>query len=271
MTDRVLGDPLRLRQVLVNLLDNAIKFTEQGRVTLTLHTCPADGGMVPVRIAVRDTGAGIPEAQRSHIFQHFTQADSSTTRKHGGTGLGLAICSQLVDLMGGRLEVDSEVGHGSIFKVTLRLPTTDSECGVKDEAPTTPSQPAESLGRRVLLAEDNPVNQLVARSLLARLGCEVEVASNGEQALQMLDGARFDLVLMDCMMPGLDGYETTAEIRRRERAGARLPIVAMTASAMQGDRERCLAAGMDDYLSKPVTRDVLAGVLTRWAPEVARR
>ena len=139
---------------------------------------------------MQDTGVGIPEAQRSRIFQHFTQADSSTTRKHGGTGLGLAICSQLVGLMGGRIEVDSEVGRGSTFKVTLRLPTAHNERAVKDELPASPSHPAELLGRRILLAEDNPVNQLVARSLLARLGCEVEVASSGEEALRMLEGGR---------------------------------------------------------------------------------
>jgi signal transduction histidine kinase len=271
----LMGDPLRLRQILVNLVDNAIKFTAQGEVVLAVATEPAGPGLQRVSLRVRDTGIGIAPSQRSHIFQHFTQADSSTTRKHGGTGLGLAICRRLVELMGGTIELASEEGRGSTFTVTAPFPLAPTADEQPQPAPAEAADPAPPVNgaptaaRRVLLAEDNPVNQLVARGLLTRLGCEVDVAANGEEALRLLDAAAYDLVFMDCMMPGVDGYAATAELRRREAGRARLPGVAMTANAMQGDRERCLAAGMDDYVSKPVSRDILRDVLTRWLPPVA--
>jgi CheY-like chemotaxis protein len=263
---QLVGDPVRMRQVLVNLVDNSIKFTDRGEVVVRVEAQPTAPDMVRLRLAVRDTGIGIPAAQRSRIFQHFTQADSSSTRKHGGTGLGLAICSQLVALMGGRIEVESEEGHGSLFTVDLRflLAPTQPVAPARDVAPAV-STGVDGARRRVLLAEDNPVNQLVARGLLTCLGCDVDVAANGQEAVRLFAAARYDLVLMDCMMPGLDGYEATAAIRRIEPADGRTPVVAMTASAMQGDRERCLAAGMDDYLSKPVDRAALARVLVAWA------
>ena len=269
---RLVGDPVRMRQVLVNLVDNAVKFTERGDVVVRVEAEPIAPDTVHLRLAVRDSGIGIPVAQRSRIFQHFTQADSSTTRKHGGTGLGLAICSELVALMGGRIEVESEEGHGSIFTVDLRCPVAPAEPVPPARSNLTPvlSAGADGARWRVLLAEDNPVNQLVARGLLTRLGCDVDVAADGQEALRLFAAARYDLVLMDCMMPGLDGYEATAEIRRIEPAGGRTPVVAMTANAMQGDRERCLAAGMDDYLSKPVDREALARVLGAWAEGAPR-
>ncbi len=266
---RFIGDPLRLRQVLVNLVDNAIKFTEQGEVVVRVSSAAGNGGEPGLRIAVVDNGLGIPEEKRALIFQQFTQADSSTTRKHGGTGLGLAICRQLVSLMGGSIDVASEVGRGSTFTVCLALPAAPTE-----DSPPSPAKDSSALkapepraGSRVLLAEDNPVNQLVARRMLALLGCEVELAENGQAVLELLECGEFDLILMDCMMPRMDGYEATAEVRRRQTASQRTPIVAMTANAMEGDRERCLAAGMDDYISKPVSRDALAAALGRWVPK----
>ncbi len=267
---QLVGDPVRMRQVLVNLVDNAIKFTDRGEVVVGVEARPTAPDAVHLRLAVRDTGIGIPAAQRSRIFQHFTQADSSTTRKHGGTGLGLAICSQLVALMGGGIEVESEEGHGSLFTVDLRFLLAPIRPVAPERVTPAVSTGADSARRRVLLAEDNPVNQLLARGLLTCLGCDVDVAANGQEAVRLFAADRYDLVLMDCMMPGLDGYEATAAIRRIEPAGRRTPVVAMTANAMQGDRERCLAAGMDDYLSKPVDREALAGVLVAWAEGAPR-
>jgi two-component system, sensor histidine kinase len=265
---RFVGDPLRLRQVLVNLVDNAIRFTAHGEVIVRISPAEADGGL---RIAVVDSGLGIPDSKRALIFQQFTQADSSTTRKHGGTGLGLAICRQLVSLMGGTVDVDSEVGRGSTFTVLLVLPPAPPEdkpaSPVKDTA--LPNAVAEGGAQiRILLAEDNPVNQLVAKRMLALLGHHVEVAETGKAVLKLLDSGAYDLILMDCMMPEMDGYEATAEVRRREAEGRHTPIIAMTANAMEGDRERCLAAGMDDYLSKPVSRDALKAALERWRPRI---
>ncbi len=262
---RFVGDPLRLRQILINLTDNAIRFTEQGEVVLTVAQGPNDDG--GIRLSVTDTGLGIPEEKRALIFQQFTQADSSTTRKHGGTGLGLAICRQLVSLMGGSIDVQSEVGRGSTFTVLLPLPAAPAEDKQVSPAKDTPTPAVPihiAVRSRIILAEDNPVNQLVAKRMLALMGFQVEVAESGEAVLRLLGSGPFDLILMDCMMPQMDGYEATREIRRREAGASRIPIIAMTANAMEGDRERCLAAGMDDYVSKPVSRSALSSALATW-------
>ncbi|MEO7987230.1 MAG: ATP-binding protein [Gemmatimonadales bacterium] len=264
---RLLGDPLRLRQVLVNLVDNAIKFTERGAVVVKVtaeHQPPESMGL---RLAVVDSGLGISDDKQALVFQQFMQADSSTTRKHGGTGLGLAICRQLVTLMGGTIGIESRVGRGSTFTVALALPLAP----LGDSAPSPSGDTRVSNGARplpascrVLLAEDNKVNQLVAIRMLGLLGCHVELAETGTEVLRLMERGEFDLILMDCMMPEVDGYEATIEIRRRESGGRRTPIIAMTANAMEGDRERCLAAGMDDYVSKPVSRFALAAAVGRW-------
>jgi CheY-like chemotaxis protein/two-component sensor histidine kinase len=252
----VLVDAGRLRQVLNNLIGNAVKFTDQGQVTVVAER-PRAGWL---RLAVADTGVGIePEAQRL-IFDSFAQADRSIVRRYGGTGLGLAIARQLVEIMDGSIEVESRTGHGSTFVVELPAaevsepPRPDAEA-----APTTPGT------WRVLVAEDNVVNQRVATGMLERLGCAVTAVADGREALDALIHDRFDLVLMDCQMPGLDGYEATRQLRRREVAGAHQPVVAMTAHVLPEDVARCRAAGMDAHLPKPVTLERLRRVLERWA------
>ncbi|MFH1845833.1 MAG: two-component regulator propeller domain-containing protein [bacterium] len=409
---QVTGDPLRLRQVLVNLLNNAIKFTESGHVMLEVLGRTMDPGQGSFTFRIADTGAGIESEKLQTLFEKFTQADASTTRKFGGTGLGLAISRQLVELMGGRIEVSSLPGHGSEFAFTIPLPIVgpsilesfsrpelhDLRLGVVSRQPTLASSVAElastgglrcealppdsaaatitgavdngdpfrvlildldgeklpspqlhetltELGEKqapallllcgtsmpkpelvdklpgqvkierkpvlletlqaslrhlllpaearkrgdtktateapetteqtgdtepppldleILLVEDNPFNQVVARHMLERLGCRLELAGNGLDAVEMAKQHEYDVVLMDCQMPELDGYEATRRIRRQESGGKRVPIVAMTALAMTGDRERCLAAGMDDYLTKPVSREELARLLVKW-------
>ncbi len=258
----LLGDPTRIRQVLVNLLGNAVKFTEQGHVRLRAIWDAQDDDQLQLTLQVEDTGVGIPEAKLASVFEAFTQADGSTTRRHGGTGLGLSICKQLCQLMGGDIRVKSAPGVGSVFTVTLplryRLP-------VSDEQSRPLLQRKLQFRGRVLLVEDNHVNQAVTRGLLQHFGLEVECAADGESALRLIDSKRYDLVLMDCQMPVLDGYEATRRWREREHSSEhRLPIIALTANAMEGDRERCLAAGMDDYLSKPISRDALAQCLGKW-------
>jgi len=403
----VTGDPARLRQVLINLLGNAVKFTERGEVAIEARLLRESAASVVVRIAVRDTGIGIPADRHAAIFESFTQADGSTTRRHGGTGLGLTICRQLIHLMGGRIGLDSEHGRGSTFWIELALPKTggashglagaehlrgldvlvvdDNETNrlILDrtlrawgchtvEAASGPAalellaeraanelpiglaildmqmpgmdgqqtarrikadprfaslplillssvgaladarqmgfsealakpvrqatllravlaalgRPAERAGDapevaaapgfkplserlRVLLAEDNRVNRLVAERMLQRFGCEVDSATTGREAVEAVMTNDYDLVLMDVQMPEMDGFEATAAIRRNELPGQRLPIIAMTAHAMTGDQERCLAAGMDDYVAKPVTREALVAKLEHWI--VARR
>jgi len=258
------GDPGRLRQILVNLIGNAIKFTERGTVTVAVTASAPTGDEVVLRVAVTDTGLGLSAAQRARLFETFSQADASTTRKFGGTGLGLAISRQLVELMGGEIGVESEPGHGSTFWFTARLARTSPHeiatashaAGLQDAV--EPSRPLS-----VLLAEDTPLNQMVATRMLTKLGHRVEVAGNGAEAVAAVARGRFDVVLMDCLMPEVDGYEATTRIRAAERGGSRLPIVALTASATIEDRERCLAAGMDDFISKPVRLAELAGALAR--------
>jgi CheY-like chemotaxis protein/HPt (histidine-containing phosphotransfer) domain-containing protein len=412
----VRGDPFRLRQVLANLINNAIKFTRQGEVVVRAHMLGEADADSRVYLSVEDTGVGIVPEALGKVFEHFTQADGSTTRQFGGTGLGLAISRRLVELMGGSIGVQSEVGRGSKFWVDLilakgagtaeahalvpqledrrvlvvddnqtnleilrlqlggwRMRVTCAESGaqaleamgdavasdapfdlvlldmhmphmdglqlarliqanprlararlvmltstyaagdaqereqagilrcvnkpvrqselhevitwalmsgqaetsvnsavVRAAVPEPPPRPPAALHGRVLLAEDNPVNQEVAKAMLGNLGLAVEVANNGEDALALLAGQHFDVILMDCHMPVMDGYQATAALRQREAAGGgHLPVVALTANAMEGDRDQCLAAGMDDYLAKPYTRAQLEEVLRRWLPAPA--
>jgi signal transduction histidine kinase/CheY-like chemotaxis protein/HPt (histidine-containing phosphotransfer) domain-containing protein len=268
--DALAGDAGRLRQVLLNLVGNAIKFTERGEVSVTIAPEASDGDDVGLHVAVRDTGPGVPDDKRDVIFEAFSQADSSTTRRYGGTGLGLAISRRLIELMGGRIWLESEPGHGSTFHFTVRFRRARSfiESPASEEAPS----PRTTRPLTVLVAEDNRVNQQIIQRLVERLGHSAVLAADGQQALSVLEEQGIDLVLMDVQMPEVDGFAATAEIRRRERArggASRVPIVALTAYAMKGDREKCLAAGMDDYLAKPVTPETLAEVLGRLFAEVA--
>jgi signal transduction histidine kinase/ligand-binding sensor domain-containing protein/CheY-like chemotaxis protein len=269
--DMLIGDPARLRQVFINLLGNAIKFTEQGHVRVDIGGSLQADGCVVLHCEVRDTGIGIPREQQAYVFEAFRQADGSTTRRFGGTGLGLAIATRLVELMGGRIWVESEPGQGSTFHFTARLGSADSTEAVpttgaiapQDALATSPSTPVT--GARVLLAEDNIVNQRVAVGILARHGHQVTVVGNGRDAVAASEDDAFDIVLMDVQMPEMGGFEATSLIRAREAAtgGRHVPIVAMTAHAMKGDRERCLEAGMDDYLSKPLDVATLIATVER--------
>ncbi len=265
LPERVKGDPTRMRQILINLVSNALKFTEQGEICVCLNVIDANNETVTIRVEVRDTGVGISREAQQKLFTAFTQADGSTTRKYGGTGLGLAIVRQLVGLMYGEIGVDSVPGEGSTFWFVVPLGAVADE---EIEAPAAAEAHAEpqALQGTVLLAEDNPVNQMVATKMLEKIGIECEVANNGVEAVEMLQQRRYDAVLMDCQMPEMDGFEATRRIRELEQQSGRerLPVVAMTANVMEGDRERCLTAGMDDYLGKPVKLDELEMKLRLW-------
>ena len=258
----VVGDPSRLRQILLNLMGNAVKFTAKGSVTLEVQEIESSQSANKLRFSVRDTGIGISESSQKNLFQSFTQANASTTRKFGGTGLGLAICRRLVELMGGEIGVTSRPGEGSTFWFTI--PFAKPQPNVSVSVPSRASAmvaPVTPTGIKVLLAEDNKVNQMVGVKLLKRLGFEVDVVETGDQAVESWKRNRYPIILMDCQMPETDGYKATQMIREYEREHriAHTRIVAMTAHAMQGDRELCLASGMDDYLSKPVNvADLLA-------------
>jgi signal transduction histidine kinase/CheY-like chemotaxis protein len=264
LPELLLGDPTRMRQVLLNFMTNAIKFTHQGEVRVRVRCLSAFASRVLLRLEVRDTGIGIAEEKQKDLFQSFTQADGSTTRKYGGTGLGLAIVRQLVLMMGGKIGVESEPGQGSVFWCELDFPVVAT--GAQTEEQKESAAPAAgALHGHVLLVEDNRVNQMVANKMLTGMGLTVDLAENGEKALAALAGTRYDLVLMDCQMPVLDGYEATRAFRGREPQGEkRLPIIAMTANAMEGDRQKCLDAGMDDYLAKPVKKESLRKLLGQW-------
>jgi two-component system, sensor histidine kinase len=272
----VRGDPVRLRQVLINLAGNAIKFTEAGEVVVRVAGPDADGKL---RFEVSDTGIGIAADAQSQIFSAFTQADSFTTRKYGGTGLGLAICRQLVALMGGVIGLESEQNHGSTFWFEIPMEAVAAPTVVSMPAPRAAparlaaaaampgSAATPSVGPRILVVEDNAVNREVAAGMLENLGYQSELAMNGLLALEAIAESTYAAVLMDCQMPVMDGLTATQEIRRREAAsGGRVPIIALTANAMEANRERCLAAGMDDFLPKPFTQVQLTQVLGRWAP-----
>ncbi|GAB1393507.1 hypothetical protein MASR1M60_16700 [Rhodocyclaceae bacterium] len=288
------GDSTRLRQILLNLVGNAIKFTSAGKVAIRVLPAAQGSGteLLRVRFEVEDSGIGIAPAAQARLFQSFSQADSSTTRKFGGTGLGLAISKQLVTLMQGDIGVNSAEGDGTTFWFELPLekgrtaPLHAATAAINEEPaaldPATPRTPdlihhsgnlraALSQGRLVLLVEDNQTNQKLAQLLLQRLGYEPHIVADGQQAVAAFDTLPFAAILMDCQMPVMDGFEATMLIRKAEAAEKRprIPIIAMTANAMQGDRERCLAAGMDDYLSKPIDPEQLRNTLTQWAPTMA--
>ena len=288
---KLAGDPGRLRQVLVNLIGNAIKFTEAGEVQLGVRQVEERADGVLLRFTVQDTGIGIPVEAQARIFEQFSQADESMSRRYGGTGLGLTIVKQLVEMMGGETGVASREGAGSTFWFTVRLKRrlagqageSEPSGGKRTDAADTlpPQDTPQILVRRdaphILLAEDNPVNQEVCLAMLEGLGCQVSLAASGQQALAELARGAYHLVLMDCQMPGMDGYQATLRIRAIEARAAsapggqaaRIPVIALTAHAMLGNREACIEAGMDDYLSKPFSQKELGRILLRWLPEQA--
>jgi signal transduction histidine kinase/ActR/RegA family two-component response regulator len=273
--DFLIGDANRLRQIMMNLVGNAIKFTEQGEVFVTverdveetpLTECLAEGeGPLGLHIVVTDTGIGIPKEKQDIIFQSFVQADGSMTRRYGGTGLGLAICSQLVKLMGGRIWVESQVGHGSSFHFTVRLRTDQRAAGEQKRPEGILGKTDHSMS--VLLAEDNEINQQVAVEFLQLRGHRVRVANNGKEVIQALAIGQFDIILMDVQMPQMDGFQATAAIREKEKTtGDHTPIVAMTGYAMKDDRQRCIDAGMDGYICKPIRSQELFDIVESFAP-----
>jgi PAS domain S-box-containing protein len=287
--DLVRGDPGRVRQVLINLIGNAIKFTHTGEIGVRVSRDEAIQTDTFLRFQVSDTGDGIASDKLETVFQPFIQGDATTSRKYGGTGLGLSISSQLVTLMGGDCGVSSEPGVGSTFWFTISAGADGQHAGAGDDSstalewstsgitPTSHTRDDDSIANtrlarlgppgHVLLAEDNVVNQQVAKAMLEHLGFEVDVVADGAAAVKSATEASYDAVLMDCQMPILDGYQATREIRRVQGVAAHVPIIAVTASAMSSDQQRCLAAGMDDYLSKPLSLTALGAVLERWAPE----
>ena len=267
--ERLIGDVTRIRQILVNLLDNAVKFTDSGEVALTSSLRRVSEERYEAHFAVADTGIGIPSDKLDRLFRRFSQVDGSMTRKYGGTGLGLVICKRLSELMGGRVWVESTAGEGSTFHVTL--PVKAAALPARAESPIGPrerlrpggaeKEPARQRPLRVLVAEDNPVNQLVALRTLERLGHRADSVANGLEAVEALSRQSYDVVLMDLQMPEMDGLEATRTLRREHRGELRPHIIGLTAGAMTDDRERCLAVGMDDYLSKPFKIDELQGAL----------
>jgi PAS domain S-box-containing protein len=285
----VVGDPGRLRQVLRNLLGNALKFTDRGEIGIRAELLSDSTNVIQIRFTVHDTGIGIPPDQQGRLFESFTQGDGSSTRRHGGTGVGLAISKQLVELLGGEIGVASEQGDGSRFWFTASFgkaapgeapapkpaikvpaPRLTSRPAAVPAAPVAPKRapmenPVAVEGPlRVLLAEDNEINQRITLRLLEKLGVAADAVVNGREAVQALEKRKYDLVLMDCQMPDMDGFEATAIVRSREGDANHTPICALTANAMEGDRERCLAAGMDDYISKPVGLEKLQKAVDRW-------
>lgn len=262
----VIGDPVRIRQILINLTDNALKFTKKGSVEIRVEL----EGTSHIKFSVIDTGIGIPPLETKKLFKSFTQADSTTTRKYGGTGLGLTICKQLSNLMGGDIHVQSEVGKGSVFWFALRLRQKRREIKSQQRLlKTVATGDVEKKNKfRILLAEDDVVNQQVGVYTLGKIGYEATVVENGKEVLEMLESKAFDLILMDIQMPIMDGFEATRKIRQSKTSqiNTSIPIVAMTAHTMEGDKERCLSVGMTDYISKPLNRSELKTILDRWLP-----
>lgn len=259
----LLGDEYRLRQVLINLVGNALKFTEKGEVNVSVKLVGVLGNQCRVRFSVQDTGIGISETAQARLFEAFTQADGSTTRQFGGTGLGLSISKKIIELMHGKLQLASTLGEGSRFFFDIMLTKTDSPISIPNHA--TVNTPVSVEGKKLLLVEDNKINQLVAGKLLEKFGYAYDIAENGIEAVDKASSNHYDAILMDCQMPVLDGFEATKRIRHSEQAkSAHTPIIGLTANALEGDREKCLACGMDDFTTKPIKLEELASKLNYW-------
>jgi len=263
--ETVTGDPTRLRQILTNLLSNAVKFTDKGDIEVSVSNKKLESANHEIHFAVKDTGIGISEDEINRLFQPFTQLDSSTSRRYGGTGLGLAISKRLVKMMGGKIWADSQLGFGSTFHFTILAGTAINEPARRRELAhrLVPESSRASLNRalRILLAEDNIVNQKVMLRMLNKLGYLPDVAANGLEVLQAIERQPYDIILMDVQMPEMDGLEAAKKIREKWPESERPKIIAITAYALHGDREKCLAAGMDDYISKPVKLEELQAIL----------
>lgn len=256
----VMGDAGRIRQILINLISNSIKFTDFGQVLVNVKAINSNEQNVTLRFDVIDSGIGISEETQKKLFEKFMQGDSSTTRKYGGTGLGLAICYRLVKLMGGDIGVKSKEKKGSTFWFTLNLPICKSE----EVADQIANKTATFSNTHILVGEDNHINQVMITQMLQMIGCTVEIATNGQETIDMLSAKHYDLVLMDCMMPKINGYDAARLIRKMEGDKKNTPIIALTANALQGDRQKCLNAGMNDYLTKPVRKQELQAMLAKW-------
>ncbi|MCK5825674.1 MAG: response regulator [Desulfuromusa sp.] len=268
----LIGDQLRLIQVLGNLLSNAFKFTEKGFVDLRVEMLSLDTEQAHLKFSVADSGIGISDEKRTYLFEPFRQGDADITRRYGGTGLGLAISSRLVDSMGGTLSLEDECSSGSMFSFKLQFPLADISSSKKIQVPHFGAQACWNRNPVILLADDQDINREVNAALLSELGCEVILAENGEQALECLGKSSVDLVLMDCEMPVVDGYEATRRIRHQEISAqkeSRIPIIALTAHVTLEDRNKCLAVGMDDYLGKPFRRNDLISKLHHWLPALS--
>lgn len=260
------GDEKRIKQVIDSLIGNALKFTKDGSITVKASTIDkqCSCNITTLNVEVIDTGVGIDPDHHEFIFETFSQCDDTSTREYGGTGLGLSICRQLIGRMGGKIGVDSNKDHGSRFwlKVDLEFPEDDSD------RPKAPRNSRDVNGYRILIAEDNPVNQKVTSSILKKSGCIVTLAEDGQQAVSATNSEHFDIILMDCQMPYIDGYKATEIIRNSNNLNTETPVIAVTANAMPGDQEKCLAAGMNDYLSKPINKDLLLDKIVSWCTKI---
>jgi len=266
---RFVGDPGRLRQILLNFASNAIKFTVEGTVTIRIQVKEQTATWAKLLFEVEDTGIGISQVHINQLFQSFSQGDSSTTRKYGGTGLGLAICKKLVAMMNGHIGVKSQEGVGSVFWFTLKLEKQDADnIGTISKRKTTSYVISEHRKQeaRILVAEDHAINRKVAIHMLKKMGYVVDAVETGQEVLQAMGNKQYDLILMDVQMPEMEGNQASRAIREQEikTQATRLPIIAMTANAMKGDREECLAAGMDDYIPKPVDPQLLKAKMKKW-------
>ncbi len=263
----LIGDPSRLQQILNNLIGNALKFTTQGSITLSVGGQMDKTGYFTIRISVTDTGIGIPKAKQDKLFKKFQQADASTSRQYGGTGLGLAISKNLAKLMDGNISLQSMEGKGSTFSVTIPARIAETVAVENDDRNAGKLQTHINKNAKIMIVDDHPVNLLFMRRVLSKLGVrDFEEASSGKQAIELFRKNTYDLILMDCQMPEMDGYETSKQIRQLESNGHKSVIIAVTANAMKGAEEKCTASGMDDYISKPVDKEKLEFILQHWIP-----